>query len=1007
MKIPEFSIRNYQFTIILYCVLIIFGLSGYYFMPRAEDPVIKPPNCNIVVIFPGSAPKDIETLIVEPLEELVDEIDEVEHINAYIESGVASLGIHFEPGSDLDEMKTRIEESVNTAQRNFPDGVYDTRVMFWSTGKVAIMQLALISEKHSFRELKRIAENIKDDMEDISDLKNIEVNALPEEEILVEINADRLALHNIPVTQVIGAIRSRNNVIPGGSIDMGRKKFTIRTGEEYLSINEIRNTIIGAASAQPVYLKDIADINFKYKKNLYQARYNGKRAVFITTEKKEKSNVLRVERKISTILERYRNNMPVNMTLESVFNQADDVRDRLSVFFSNLLQGVILVGLVILLGVGLRPALVIMLAIPTSFVIAIGFVHLSGYAIHQITISALVVALGLLVDNAIVITQNISRFLSEGDNNYTAATKGASQVGWAVISSTATTVLAFVPMLMMKEVSGDFIRSLPVTIIYTLTASLLVALTLSPLLSFKFLKPVSKENLFIRLLNRFIEKHYSRILRFSLNHRLIVILLALGALTGSLALFPFVGVSFFPKADKPQFLVDINLPKGSNLVTTKEKALLVENQITKIPEVTGYATNIGRGNPRVYYNAMQENEKENYSQIYVKIEKDALQKLPAIITGLREEVKNIPGARIELKEFEQGPPVAAPIIVRIIGDDKSISKKLTTDVENILKSITGVVNINNPFSTVSTDIQVKIDQDKALMHGIPVADINRAVRVAMTGYSASVYRDNEGEEFDITVRLPGEGKTEFADFNNIYLPSLTGVQIPLKQVAGIEFKAGYSIIHHRDMKRSASIFADVTGRPTTEVEFELSRKIGQLEIPSGFKIVIGGESESRGESFTSLYQAAVIALFSIYGILVLQFRSFMQPLIIYAALPLAIIGAILGLLVTGFSFSFTAFIGLTSLIGIVVNNSIILVDYINILRKEGIALKEAVIEAGKTRFVPIILTTVTTIGGLLPLTLRGGTLMTPLGVVIIGGLTTSTALTLIMVPVLYDLFSKK
>jgi multidrug efflux pump subunit AcrB len=487
----------------------------------------------------------------------------------------------------------------------------------------------------------------------------------------------------------------------------------------------------------------------------------------------------------------------------------------------------------------------------------------------------------------------------------------------------------------------------------------------------------------------------------------LVILLSLGLLCGSLALFRLVGVSFFPKAEKPQFMIRIQTPDGTNIDKTDEVARKVESILDTMAMVKHYATNVGHGNPRIYYNIFPKRFERNFAEIFVELREYKVEKFDRMITDLRTLFSDFPGARINVKEFEQGSPVEAPLVIKITGPNMDILAKLSQDFEAFLREEPGLVNIDNQLSKASTDFYVNINRDKASMLGVPIFEIDRTIRTAITGMSVSSFRDVEGQDFDIVLRLPFDERIRLEDFDKIYVSSLTGRQIPLKQLVKLELKEAPGIITHFDMDRNGSLTADIRkGYDLDDIIASLTSRIQAYPLPADYDYRFTGELENREESFGGMARASILALIAIFAVLVLQFRSFSQPFIIFSSFPLAMIGSVLALFITGYSFSFTAFIGLISLIGIVVNNAIILVDYINKLIEEGMDRMAAIKQAGETRFTPIVLTTLTTIGGLLPLTLRGGTLWAPMGWTIIGGLFVSTFMSLLVVPVLYRMFNR-
>ncbi len=1010
MKLPRFAIEHHQFTVVVILLLVLSGIVSFFTMPRSEDPQVSAPGTGIVVIYPGANPVDLEALVIDPIEEVVNELEDIKVIDSHAEDGLAVVDVEFVTGSDPDDKHAEVMQKVNRIRGELPRDILSLELFKWSVSDVNILQIAIVSETVSYRDLEREAEDLKRLLETVPGIRWVKTWAFPEQEVRVAIDLEKIAEMGIPLWHVIGAIQSGGANIPGGSVDMGTRRFSILTSGDYESLDDIRNTIVHTHRGHVVYLRDIADVRFDYEDRTHLARYNGERAVFVSMAQKEGTNIFSIMKEVKARIDSFEKQMSSGMELEIVFDQSESVKERINGFFSNFIQGVGLVGLVVLLGLGLRASMIVMLAIPFSILIALGFVDVSGFGIQQMSIVGLVIALGLLVDNAIVVVENVSRFLKKGSKNTEAAVHGTSQVGWAIVSATATTLLAFAPLAILRTMTGDFLRSMPITVIYALSASLLISLTLTPYLSSRFLNITvdTEPGLIRRFLNHLIETRYRRMLGFSLGHPKLVIALSLCIFLASLLLFPVVGFSLFPKAGKKQLIVNINAPKGTSLDRTDSVARYVESVLDERDEVLHCASNIGRGNPRIYYNVIPLRERSNHAQIFIQLKDVDTETIASLVRDLRSSFSGYPGAIIEVKEFEQGPPVEAPIAIRVLSDNLDVLEEIAREVEGIVASTPGTVNINNPLRTSKADLHVNINRAKAAMSGIPLVDIDRIVRASITGLPISMYRDSEGKEYNIVMRLPIGEKPTVNDFDRIRVTSASGAQIPLKQLATIEFKSSPTEINHYKLERSATITSDVLpGHSVDRVTKKVLRRLEQCDLPKGCRYSVGGELESREESFAGIIRAIIIALVAIFGVLVLQFRSYRQPLIVFSAIPLAIVGSIIAIFITGNSFSFTAFVGLASLIGIVVNNSIILVDYTNKLRRQRRDLIDALHEAGEARFVPIILTTATTICGLLPLTLAGGSLWAPMGWTIIGGLLVSTFLTLIVVPVLYKMSEHK
>ncbi len=1019
MGITSLVLKHHKFATILFLLLFVTGINSFVNMPRTENPQITVPAATVFAIYPGASPVDLEQLIAQPIEDAISELEDIKRVSTSIRDGLVVVNVEFYFGVDTDEKYDKVVQEINGVKEALPEDLYSLETLKWRVSDQVLMQLALTTDSLPYHLLHMKAEQIKEAIKKLSSIRKVEVLAAPEQEVHVQLDMQKMGALNIGVEQVAKAIKSNNANIPGGSVKLGERSFGVKTSGAYDDLEQIAATVVHANEGQLIRLRDIATVRMGYEDEKYKARFKGIKSVFVAIYQKEGRNVFETTEEVENALQKLEKQLGNDIQLNRVFMQSREVENKISSFQGNLFQGILLVGILIFLALGVRSALLVIIAIPLSIVIGLFGVDISGFAMQQMTIAGLVIALGLLVDNSIVMTEGINRYTDKGYKPAKAALLASSEIGWPVITATLTTVLAFVPIIAMPDKAGVFIRSMPVTIILTLGVSLFLALTLTPLLASRFFKKTRHVNTadqtnqrakgIKQLLNYLVEHNYRSTITYALKHRKLVIWSTLAIFLITLAIaFMFLGISFFPKAEKGQFLVRANLPEGSSLEHTNEAVKYIENVLDTIPSVAYYASNVGHGNPRIYYNVLSKNYQKSFGEMFVQLEAYDVDAFDALVNRLRELFDNYPTARIEVKEFEQSPPVDAPIMVYIKGNELDRLRNISEDFEHLLAAQPGVINLDNSLSKVRTDLFVDINRDKANMLGVPVHSVDKAVRTAVAGIQVDKYRDNQGEEYPIILRMSQGNKFGPGDFRKVYVKSVAGQAVPLSQLASLKFQKAPNEIRRFNYERTALLTADLKKGASLDNALEpVIQKLENYNFPEGYDYYIGGELESRKESFGGMQRAVLIAILMIFAVLVLQFRSYRQPLIIFATIPLAIIGSVYALLITNNTFSFTAFIGLTSLVGIVINNAIILVDYTNWLRKEGYKLFDALRIAGETRFTPIILTTLTTAGGLLPLTLQGGDLWAPMGWTIIGGLLISTFLTLVVVPVLYSVMVRQ
>ncbi len=1012
MNLPKISINNAPFISIMVLISLVIGIISFIGMARSEDPQLSFPGYTITVIYPGTSPEDMEELIADPLEEAIDELDDIDEIRTVIKEGLVNI---FAEGSfdipDFDDKFDEIVREVNTVRPTLPDGIvlFDI-TQFKPEDLTTIHQFALCSEHLSYHQLEEYAEDLEDELELIPGLSKIEIEAMPEEEVRVSLDFQRMAGQGISLQQVIGTLQGNNANIPGGDISSRDKTFTIKTTGGYDNLEEIRKTVITSREGKIVYLKDIAAVKMDYEDIRWKGRYMKEKGLFITAKLERGSNILQVAEKVKEVEAQYKEKLPGNVALYTAFEQAPAVDERINNFFLNLLQGVLLVGAIVLLFLGWRSALIIITIIPLCVVSALAILNGAGFGLQQISIAALVIALGLLVDNGIVVVENINRYLKEGFSLKEAAAKGTGEVGYAIISSTVTTLLAFFPLTQLGEGAGEFLKSLPLTVMFTLLISLLLALTFSPILGSALLrkKDAEQPGLVQRGLNRFIANVYRPLLQFSLRRGWVILGIGILSFVLSASLFPAIGVSFFPTADKPLLLIEVETPNGSSIDATDKAVRFVESVLDSTDYVKDYTANVGHGNPQVYYNRIPKSYNKNHGQVLVNFQKWSPQRFYQTLAELRGKFRDYPGANITFGELKNGAPNDAPVVIRILGEDLDTLKAIAYEVERTFQEVPGLINIENPLRVNKTELGFRLHKEKAGLANISYLDFDQTVRASLTGLTIGEVSLEDGEEYPMVVRVPFDDQPQITDFNKVYVSSQNRAQVPLSQIAEVSFEPATAEIQHFNLKRNVSVTSAVVDNDQTiPLTQELLDKLESLPLPEGYSLMAGGEYEDQQSTFGSLGIILILAQVAIFAVLVLQFRSIVQPLVVFSAIPLALTGSFLALYLSGWSFSFFAFVGFISLVGIVVNNSIILVDYINQLRAQGMPLVEAVQLGSERRFTPIVLTSITTILGLVPLTATASTLWSPLGFTIIGGMVSSTLLTLLLVPVLYKWFTRE
>jgi multidrug efflux pump subunit AcrB len=1015
MNFVKFFVKNYQFTLVLFLALTVLGVNSLFNMPRSEDPPFGAPIFSLVAIYPGTNPTDMEQLVADPIEEEMYKLSDIKKISTTIKDGLVVMLIEFNFGVNVDNKNNDVIREINKIRGDLPSGLISLDIKRAASSDVAILQTAIASETASFQELEKYSKRLEKEIERIKDVKWVEIQGVPVNNIKIDLDLDKLATYKIGLNQVLGLLQANNINIPGGDIDLGKRKYNIKTQSEFKSLENIANTIIKTgADGKTTKLKEVANVYQSDEDTEHIVRQDGNRAIWVLTAMKDKKNIIKVRAQIEKILVQFQSTLPKNIKVIQAFDQEVGVKNRLGGLGKDFAIAIFLV-LLTLLPLGMRASFIVMISIPLSLSIGLFLLDLMGYTLNQLSIVGMVISLGLLVDDSIVVVENIERYMRGGMSAKTAAVSATNHILVAILGCTATLLLSFLPLANLPEGSGDFIRSLPVAVMVTVLASLLVSITIIPFLSSIVLKGHEHDshnegNIFFRAFKKYVNTPYQQLLKWCIIHPWKTLLLSAILFIGSLQIVPIIGFSLFPASEKPIVTVDIQTEPGSNLDHTNKVVKKIEDFIKTKNEVKRISSNVGKGNPRIYYNEFQSQNADNIAQIEVFLADEALvPQIENFATTIGEELKNYPGAEIQVRRYQQGPPVSAPIEMRILGSNLDTLQSISARVENVMSQIDGTKYVKNDLQYERSDISIDIDAEKAGLYGITSVEIAKTVRMAIAGLDIGDLRDGEGDEKSLKVSIKRNTDNAIDNFNRINITSLSGALVPLKNIATISFKPSAPVIRHFNKERYALVNSFVKPGFNTEklTDIVLDNIKNKVKFPEGYRLVAAGERESREESFGGIGTIIILTVFGLLAILILEFKTFKSTLIVLSVIPMGIIGALLALWVTGETMSFVATVGIIALAGIEIKNSILMVDYTNGLRAEGMGLYEAVMNGAETRFLPILLTSLTAIGGLTPLVLEASPLISPLAIVLIGGLITSTLLSRLVTPVLYYLIPPK
>ncbi len=1019
-------------VIIMLFLIVILGMMAYRSLPREAAPDIKIPYVLVTSRYEGASPSDVESLVTRPIERKVKALTEMKEMTSTSSEGSSVIVVEFEPDVNIDFALQKVRDKVDEAKPDLPDDLDDPTVKEVSAADIFPVLFVSVSGNVGIKRLKEIAEDLEDDIEAIRGVLDAEILGGLEREIRVEFDQDRLAAYGLTIAEVVQTVTSNNVNTPGGSLDIGEAKYGLKVPGEFETPEEVDHLVVAVRDGRPIYLSDIASVRDTFKDRDSYSRVNGREAVSVRVTKRQGENLLAIAQKVKTLIGQYRERLPDTIQFTITSDSSKHIEFMVADLQNNIITGLILVVAVVFAALGLRNAILVSLAIPCSMLISFWVLQALGITLNMVVLFSMILAVGMLVDNSIVIVENIYRHhVSEGKPLTQAAIEGTGEVAWPVISSTVTTVVAFVPLLFWPGIMGQFMGYLPKTVIIVLLASLFVAMIITPPLAVIIMKASKNRRAEQTGEERKIHlgpilRTYRAFLSFGLRYRVLALLMFFLLLVVMIKAFSAsgLGAEMFPDTEPSRIMVDVKAPEGTNVQKTNEFAAQAEKIIQKYGNIEFVTTAVGAGSgndsgsntARIMLDMVDREYRAasgTDGKIYFRNSNDTM-------SALRKELtESIIGAEVKVDKEKEGPPVGAPINVEIAGDDYAALSRLAEELKSQIKDIPGIVDLTDDYVAGLPEIRIKVDKERAALLGLNTFLVGQIVKAAVNGIKIADYREGE-DEYDITARLPENQRMSLQDVLRLRVPDMQGNPIPLTSVADVQQTSGLSAIKHIDQKRIVSVSANVAnGYNAQQLLGEVRARAAKIKTPPGYSFRYTGENEEFEESQAFMMKAFLSACLFIALVLVTQFNSFFQPVIIMTSVLLSLIGVFFGLLITRTPFGvIMTGMGVVSLAGVVVNNAIVLLDYTNLLRKRGLSCYDAIIRAGCTRFRPVMLTAITTILGLVPMAIGISYDFTkmqwsvgsetaqwwgPMAVAVIFGLAVATMLTLFVVPNIYSL----
>jgi multidrug efflux pump len=1020
MILTDVAIKNRTTIAVLGLLIILMGGYSYMTLPREAAPDIPVPYILVTTTYEGVSPEDMETSVTMKIEKELNGIRGVEEITSSSAEGMSLINVEFTPDVPSEVALQRVRDRVDLAKGELPTDADEPVITEINFAELPIMLISLAGDVSPVQ-LKEAADDLQDVLEAVPGVLKVEITGDLEPEIRLEFDPDRVASFNLTIPEILALIPSENVNISAGGLETKGTKFNVRIPAEFVTPEEVDHLLLTVRDGKPIYLSDVAKVNYMFKDRSTYSRLDGVPNITLSVTKRVGANAVRVSDYIKVVIDKARQQARGTLKIDITFDMSKMVRNMVADLENNIFSALVLVTVILLLFLGWRPSSIVAMIIPLSMLITFFVVQMLGYTLNMIVLFSLVLVLGMLVDNAIVIVENIFRHLQLGYSRAEAAILGARQVAWPVATSTFTTVCAFLPMIFWPGMMGDFMKYLPITLTIGLLASLFVGLVFNPTICSVWAGSSPKR----RQTDHWIIRGYSRLLHAGLNNPGLTVFLAFCLLVGMATLYGKIGkgVEFFPDTDPERAIIDIRAPQGTNIHETDRIAHQIEDRLQPYkPWLKNIITNVGSAGSGTL-NLMASTGGPHLANITLVFYDFVERKRPSVevIAEIRKALADIPGVEIRIEKEQESPPTGAAVTVRIIGEDFKTLERLSEQAKRMISDVPNIVNLRSDLEATRPELAFIVDRRVAMLLGVNTATIGNFLKMAIFGRKVGTYRQFN-DEYDITVRLPIEDRVKIDDLYRLQIPNANGEAIMLSSLGKFEYQGGFGTINRINQKRVVTLTAGAEGRLSTEVLSDVQKRLEKLKLPPGYEIKYAGEKEEQDKAQAFLSKAFAIAILLVTMVLVIQFNSLMIPFIIMTTVVLSLIGALMGLLICDLPFGIIMTgIGVISLAGVVVNNAIVLLAYTRQLQQKGLDLISAAAEAGVTRLRPVMLTAMTTITGLIPMAVgvsfdvhtftwatrsESTQWWRNMAVVVIFGLGFATLLTLVVVPSLYVMLSR-